>query len=236
MNHDKEEYLKPTDMIDSDNETIIQYAQANCGPNKQDHLKMAIHLYNAVRDDIRYNPYSPFWLPEHFRASVILKKKNGLCIGKAVLLCAVGRACGIPSRLGYADVINHLTTQQLINTLGSSNFVYHSFTEFYLEGKWVKSTPAFDKAACKRHFVEPLEFNGLEDSLYHMYNKKKQLFMEYIEFHGSRSDVPLDEIVNAFTKEYGKDRIDEWIEEWNQFENKLRDFYAEDVIDEVITV
>lgn len=230
----REEYLLPTDIVDSDHEAVIQYAMDNSGEPSGSDLQKAVNLYYSIRDDIRYNPYAPFWLPEHFRASNVLKKKNGLCIAKAVLLCAAVRACGIPSRLGYADVRNHLATKELIDVLGSGNFVYHSFTEIYLEGKWVKATPAFDRVACKRHRVAPLDFNGKDDSLYHLYNTKKELFMEYLKFHGNRPDVPVDEIVNAFILEYGHDRVEAWKREWEKFKRYSRDFYSEKVTDEII--
>ena len=35
----------------------------------------------------------------------------------------------------------------------------------YLEGKWVKATPAFNIEMCTRFGVKPLEFNGVDDSL-----------------------------------------------------------------------
>lgn len=231
-----EKYLLPTDIVDSDHVEVITYAQENAGPNIKDHVSTAINLYYAVRDGFRYNPYSPFWISEYYRASSTLKRKNGMCTTKSVLLCAVARACGIPSRLGYANVKNHLTTKQFINLTGSGIFMYHSFTEFYLDGSWVKASPAFDKMICKRHNVVPLDFNGREDSLYHLYNTKQELFMEYLKFHESRSDVPVDEIVNAFEEEYGKDRVQAWKKEWKTFQGLLRNFNKEDVTDEIITV
>ena len=116
----------------------------------QNAVEKAVLLYYAVRDGIRYDPYYPFYLPVHYRASVVLKGRRGFCVPKVSLLCAAGRACGIPSRAGFATVRNHLATPQLLEFMGSDLFVFHGFTEFFLEGKWVKATPAFNRELCKR--------------------------------------------------------------------------------------
>ena len=200
-------YLSPTAIIDSDHKTIIEYARDILGDGTKDPIEVAVKLYYAVRDAIWYDPYYPFYLPEHYRASNVLKSGRGYCVCKASLLCALGRARGIPSRVGFANVRNHLATKQLIEFLGSDLFVYHAFTEFYLEGKWVRATPAFNIELCKRHKVIPLDFNGREDSIFHAYNLENKQFMEYVEFHASYADIPVDIIVAAWEKTYGKDRV-----------------------------
>ena len=66
-----EKYLAPTDIIDSHHETIMDYA-ANVVGNRADPTDRAVRLYYAVRDGIWYDPYYPFYLPEHYRASNVL--------------------------------------------------------------------------------------------------------------------------------------------------------------------
>jgi len=187
-----EAYLLPTAMIDSDSPLILEHAEKIIGTSKGSAIDQAIKLFYAVRDGIWYDPYYPFYRPEHYRASNVLKSGRGYCVSKASLLCALGRACKIPSRLGFANVRNHLATRQLIEFLGSDLFVYHGFTEFYLDGRWVKATPAFNIELCKRHKVVPLEFNGREDSIFQPYSLDKKQFMEYLEDHGTYADIPLD--------------------------------------------
>jgi len=205
-----EKYLSPTAIIDSDNQEIVEHALKTVGDTK-DPIKKATLLYYAVRDGIWYDPYYPFYRPEHYRAGNILKSGRGYCVCKASLLCALGRASHIPSRLGFANVRNHLATRQLIEYLGTDLFVYHGFTEFYLEGKWVKATPAFNVELCKRHHVAPLEFNGREDSMFQPYNLEKDQFMEYVADLGTYHDVPVDVIVAGWESAYGKDRVKSWI-------------------------
>ena len=232
MNRIDQEYLTPTPVIDSDHPRIVQHAINTIGKSA-DQVEQAVKLYYVVRDGIRYDPYCPFHLPEHYRASNVLKSGRGYCVCKASLLCALGRAVGIPSRVGFVDVINHLATRQLIEYIGSNLFVFHGFTEFYLKGTWVKSTPAFNRELCEKHDVAPLEFNGLEDSVFQPYNAERKQFMEYVADHGTFSDIPIDHILRAWKNAYGDKRVDSWIEMFEKAgRSSERNFYREEVIKE----
>jgi hypothetical protein len=126
---------------------------------------------------------------------------------------------------------NHLASQQLLDYLGTDLFVYHGFVEFYLKGKWIKATPAFNKELCLRHRVPPLEFNGREDSIFHVYNLDNQKYMEYLEDLGSYPDVPLDLILQAWKKTYGEDRINAWIAHLKAKAGEHgQDFYAQEPV------
>ena len=211
MMEDMEIYLKPTYIIDSDSPEIREYASMLTQGLKGTKIEMAKRIYYAVRDGIWYDPYTPFYLPEHYKASVVLRRGRGFCVSKASVLCALGRACNIPTRVGFADVKNHLVTKELLNFLGTDLFVYHGFVEFYLNGKWVKATPAFNRELCEKHKVPPLEFNGYEDSLFQPYNLEKKRFMEYVKYHGTFHDIPVDKIVSAWKEAYGKEKVEGWI-------------------------
>lgn len=227
------DYLSPTDILDAGHPDIIHFAKRIIGPEgfSQSHRSMAVKLYYAVRDTIWYDPYVPFHKPEHYRASNILKTKRAFCIGKAGLLCTLGRVCGIPSRLGYADVINHLATKQLIEHLGNDFFSYHGFTEFYLDDKWVKATPAFNRELCVKHKVTPLEFDGRHDSIFQPYNEDKKQFMEYVADHGVYADIPVDDIVAYWKTAYGAERVEGWIDDFGTSNDQSkRDFDSEDVL------
>ncbi len=231
MNEVDDKYLSPTAIIDSDHKEIIAYAKEKTGRCDDAPIEKAIRLYYAVRDGIWYDPYYPFYLAEHFRASNVLKSGRGYCVCKASLLCALGRASGIPSRVGFADVRNHLATRQLIEIMGTNLFAFHGFTEFYLGGKWVIATPAFNKELCERHKVIPLEFNGRDDSLFQPYNLEKKQFMEYVAYHGSFSDIPVDLIMAGMEKAYGKERVRMWIDEFAKGgARSRREFLSEEVI------
>ncbi len=224
-------YLLPTDVIDSDHPEVAAFASRTIGEIR-DPVEQAVRLYYAVRDGILYDPYSPFYLPEHYRASYILERKRGYCVCKAALLCALGRACGIPSRLGFATVRSHLATRQLVEFMGCDLFVYHGFTEFLLDGKWVKATPAFNRELCNRHKVVPLEFDGRRDSLFQPYNMEQKRYMEYLTYHGTFADLPLDRILMAWEETYGRERVRLWIDLLEKAgAGAAPDFYREDVLE-----
>lgn len=232
MDSPDERYLSPTPIIDSDHRDIIRFARDTLGGDSVDPREKAVRLFYAVRDGIWYDPYYPFYLSEHYRASSVLRNGRGYCVCKASLLCALGRACGIPSRVGFADVRNHLATKEIIARLGSDLFVYHGFTEFFLHGNWVRATPAFNVELCIKHKVQPLEFDGREDALFQPYNLEKKRFMEYITYHGVYADIPVEEIVTAWEDAYGKDRVRGWIDELERSGGHSgRDFFHEDPLE-----
>jgi transglutaminase-like putative cysteine protease len=224
------EYLLPTDIIDSGHPDVAAFARRHVG-GVVDPVERAVRLYYAVRDGIWYDPYYPFYRPEHYRASEVLRAGRGFCIPKVSLLCAVGRAAGIPSRAGFATVRNHLTTRQLLEFLGSDLFTYHGFAELFLDGRWVKATPAFNKELCERHGVAPLEFDGREDSIFQPYSSENKQFMEYLEFHGTYADIPVGDIVAAWEATYGRERVGCWIRSFEEYGDVRRgSFDVEEVV------
>jgi transglutaminase-like putative cysteine protease len=230
MNESVEIYLQPTEIIDAHHSSIKRYAERLVKDAGENPIEQAVNLYYGVRDGIWYDPYYPFYLPEHYRASNVLKNKRGYCVCKASLLCALGRAINIPSRVGFATVKNHLATRELIQYIGSDLFVFHGYTEFLLNEKWVKATPAFNIELCHKHHVEPLEFNGRQDSIFHAYNLDNKQFMEYIDDHGVYADIPVETIVAAWEKAYGVSRVRRWIRSFETQEKVDRNFYQETVV------
>lgn len=226
------EYLTATPIIDSDHPSILEYARRVIGDGV-DPVDRAVRLFLAVRDGIRYDPYTPFYRPEHYRASYVLTRGRAFCVPKASLLCALGRAAGIPSRVGFATVRNHLATKQLLEFMGSDLFVYHGYVEFYLDDRWVKATPAFNRELCERHHVIPLEFNGREDAMFQGYNLENQKFMEYLGDLGTYGDIPVTAIVKAWEEAYGVDRVRGWIRVFEEHGGEsLRNFSQELVVKE----
>ncbi|MGB1581374.1 MAG: transglutaminase-like domain-containing protein, partial [Nevskiales bacterium] len=172
--------------------------RAGEGDNKQ----RAIRLYYAVRDDIRYDPYKFSLEPDKLRASTTLAVGSGYCVPKAGLLAACARAVGIPARIGLADVKNHLASQRLLALMQTDIFYYHGYTELWLDGRWVKATPAFNIELCERFGVRPLDFNGHEDALMHAFDTTGRRHMQYLTDHGPRTDLPLDELKAVYHKRY----------------------------------
>lgn len=198
--NDTLDYLASGEYIDSAHPAVAAFAAEHAqGAND---LERGISLYYAVRDLVRYNPFLDFTVPSAYRASDCITSGEGFCVGKASLLAAVARAAGIPSRVGFADVKNHLTTPRLLEFMGSDEFIYHGFAELLLEGRWVKATPAFNLALCEKFRVKPLEFDGRNDSIFHPFDADDRRHMEYLRDRGTFADVPVDEIRAAFREYY----------------------------------
>lgn len=183
------EYLEPSRFIDSDHPVLVEFAEKFRGVSR-DPVKQAVSLYYAVRDEIRYNPYVFSRDAETLKASHALQMMESYCVPKANVLAACARHCGIPARIGLADVRNHLATPRLLEILRSDVFAMHGYTELYLNERWVKATPAFNLALCQLFKVAALEFDGLTDSVFQPFNQQGLRHMEYLCDHGQFADVP----------------------------------------------
>lgn len=183
--------LSPARFIDSDHPLVVDFAERWRGASR-DPREQAVNLYRAVRDEIRYNPYVFSADHETLKASHALAAGESYCVPKALLLAACARHCGIPARIGLADVRNHLSTPRLIEMLRSEVFAMHGYTELFLEGRWLKATPAFNLALCRMFKVAPLEFDGRTDSVFHPFNAKGERYMEYLVDHGQFDDLPVE--------------------------------------------
>jgi len=188
-----EEYLKPTSIVNSDHPTVRKKAQEVIRGQTEVSEK-ARSLFYFVRDHIKYNPYLPRYLPEHFRASSTLARWEGFCVQKASLLIALSRAVGIPARFHFVVLRNHLLPEKIAELLVSNVIPDHAFAEFHLEGKWVGVTPAFDLEMCRRYGIIPVEFDGKNEAKFHSQTQDGKLHIEYIVDRGTYADVPVSKI------------------------------------------
>ncbi len=194
-------YLQATAYIDSDHFDIQAYA-AQMVDDADSQLEKAVKLYYAARDGVRYDPYAFGFDGNTFKASHVLAEKKAFCVPKAILLAALCRAQNIPARLGFADVKNHLASDNLIKMMQTDVFAFHGYTDIFLEGKWVKATPAFNREMCDKFNVLPLEFNGREDSIFHPFDGDGEKHMEYLKDHGHFSDFPPEALVKSYEVVY----------------------------------
>lgn len=191
--------LAPTAVIDSDHPAVIAFSQrAQAGSARE----RAVELYYLVRDGFRYDPYRIDLSVAGMRASGVLENGYGWCVPKAALLAAVARAAGIPARVGYADVRNHLSTERMRRMLQTDLYIWHGYTEMWLDGAWVKATPAFNRQLCDRFGILPADWDGKADSLYHPYDREGRLHMEYVNQRGSFDDMPLARIAADIVAKY----------------------------------
>jgi len=209
-------YLEPTLYLDVNEPSVQAFGERAVG-SASAAIDKAVRLYYAVRDSFLYDPYSLTLTPDYYRASATIARGRGNCICKAVVLAATARGAGIPARLGFADVRNHLATQRLHAMMRTDIFYYHGFTDLYLEGRWVKATPAFNIELCRKFGVMPLEFDGRSDSIFHPFDAANRRHMEYVNDRGHRPDMPFEEFRAAMLRYYPE-----------AYQNAVSgDFYAE---------
>jgi transglutaminase-like putative cysteine protease len=195
------EHLKETSFYNYSHPSI----QAIVNPFKTSELskkEIAIALYYKIRDDWRYNPYRISFVEEHYQSSFIAQKTDGHCIEKSILLISCLRALNIPAKLHLAKVKNHIGVEKFIEKFGNDEITPHGMVDIYLNEKWVKVSPAFNKDLCDKLNVHPLDFDGENDSLFQEFDKSGNTFMHYLEDYGSFEDVPLDFIANNFKENY----------------------------------
>lgn len=159
-------------------------------------------LFAAVRDELRYDPYELPTDPAGYRASAVLAEGKGYCVPKSVVLTAAARAIGVPSRLGFADVRNHLQSERLSQQMGTDLFVYHGYSTLFVDGAWRKASSAFNAELCARFGVEPLDFDGTRDALLHQFSADGGRYMEYVADHGTWDDLPLDHLLEVYARTY----------------------------------
>jgi len=193
--------LTPTWFIDSNSPEVADFAAAAVG-DATDPTDKAIRLFYSVRDGLRYDPYGMDRDREAFRASHITGLDSAWCVTKSILVTAAARNQGIPARLGFADVRNHLSSERLLAKMGTDLFIWHGYSELLLDGRWFKLSTAFNIELCDRFGVRTLDFDGTADALMHPFDKSGNRHMEYVNQRGSFDDVPYDEIIADFASLY----------------------------------
>lgn len=206
---DPSAFLEPSWYMDFDQPIVREYA-AEKADGANDDISKAVKLFYAIRDDFRYTPYNISIDRDDYRASSLIDRGHGWCVQKSLAMTACCRALGIPARVGYADVKNHLTTPKLQESMGTDYFSYHGYADIWLENSWVKATPVFNLALCEKANVKPQEFDGRDDALFQEYDQEGRKHMEYLQDRGIYSDLPFHEIMTDFAWRYPKYREQMW--------------------------
>lgn len=196
-----EDCLSPTEFLDWEHPAVQAYAQqAAAGADSP--RERVVRLYYRIRDGIRYDPYNFRLHRSWFRASEIVRRDRDYCVPKAVLLAAGARALGVPSRVGFADVRNHLSTEKMRTMMQTDVFGWHGYAELYLDGQWLKATPAFNLSLCEKAGVRPLEFDGTADAIFHEFDQNGRRHMEYLRDHGTFADFPYEAMLRGMAEVY----------------------------------
>lgn len=208
-----ENYLRATEVIDCDSLEIRRKA-LSLSSQKDSYADKAVSLYYFVRDEIKYRiAIFEDMGKAKFRATLTLKRGYGFCMTKAILLVALSRATGIPARLHFCDIRNHLLPQDLLELVGTDIIIFHGYADLFLNGRWIKANPAFDIDLCRENEIVPVDFSGDKDAVFHPVDLKRRHHIEYIRDRGSFDDLPLEMILSGLREFYGpldKDKIAEW--------------------------
>ncbi|MGK5449348.1 transglutaminase-like domain-containing protein [Streptomyces radiopugnans] len=194
--------LRATEFLDHDSDAVqdLVHRVLPDGGRGMSDIERARALYYEVRDGIHYEVYGADLSREGLKASSVIERGMGFCVHKSIVYAAAMRAVGVPSRLYYGDVRNHLASPKLEELMGGRVFTFHSLTTLLLEGKWVKVTPVFNALLCRLYKIKPLEFDGRGDSMYHPYDEEGRRHMEFIRSHGEFDDFPYDLVVGGIRR------------------------------------
>ncbi|MER6698069.1 transglutaminase family protein [Streptomyces fimicarius] len=203
---DRARLTAATDFLDYEHERVTAFvdkALKGIDRDAADPVDLAVALYYAVRDGIHYEVYGADLSPQGLKASAVISGGKGFCLHKSVLYAACCRAVGIPARLHYSDVRNHLASDRLRSYIGGDVF-FHGLATVYLEGRWVQVTPVFNKLLCRLYGMTPLEFDGRSDSLYHPFDAQGRQSMEFLTDHGDFDDVPYAFVMENMRRKHPK--------------------------------
>ncbi|HPQ70661.1 MAG TPA: transglutaminase-like domain-containing protein [bacterium] len=214
MDEDLQQYLSAGEFMDFTHPSLTAIRQKALDDSP---VETARRLFYFVRDEIRYDPVSPMFMVEDYRASTILERGYGYCVQKAIVLTALARGAGIPCRLCFADIVNHRTPPDMLKLLGTNLFTYHGYNELYLNGRWLKATPAFDRRMCERNGFRAIEFDGEHDGTLPATDLHGNRHFEYVRQLGRFADPPLTEMIHAYVDLYGKANPD-LLEMWKRKE------------------
>jgi len=205
MTSSASEMLAPTPFVDSDSAEIRDFVARNLpDAGNLPQTEKAIRLFDAVRDQVRYNPFNIGTTADQYRASHVARQPSNYCVPKAILLTAALRAAGIPAAVGFADVRNHLNSPKLAELMGTDLFIYHGYVALWLGGRQFKVTPAFNTEMCERFGVKQLVFDGNSDALFHEFDVNSHRHMEYVNDRGWFADPPIEQLLRDFHATYPK--------------------------------
>ena len=209
MGQDLAEYLNPDSGSKEGDREVAELAREVAG-TASTRAQAAVRLFEFVRDSIAYSPYVPFWDLDHYRPVEVLRRGSGYCVQKSALLCALARAVNIPARLSFADVENHLVGEKLFNYLGTNLMTFHCMAELCLAGRWLKATPSFERPLCRARGWRLTEFDGVHDALLPARDLSGRPHITYLRYHFTSAQVPLKELLAAWNKVYGRERVERW--------------------------
>ena len=198
-------FMQPTYTIESEHESIIACARKVTSTCRDDREKVT-RLFYFVRDSIRYNLFMISVFEEDFKASRVLAWGKGYCVQKAVLLTALARAAGVPSRLAFAKIRNHRVPEHIVKKTGTNIFPRHGYNQFYIDGRWISAAATFDRELCEKNGLPTVEFDGTADAVLPETDHAGRPYIEYVEKFPASADLPFEWIARVISERLGQDK------------------------------
>lgn len=164
-----DDYLKATDLGDSDNPILQDKARA-IAQGADTLRQVAERIFSFVRDQILFGFNDP-----ESRASDTLNRGVGFCVTKTNLQVALLRAAGIPARYHQAVLTGELLRKILPTfayRLVPDTISFHPWCECYLSENWIACDSLFDKALyeglLRKGFIDleeipTIDWDGIHD-------------------------------------------------------------------------
>lgn len=159
-------------------------------------------LFEFVRDAVAYTftwrrDEAVVSLEESFRASATLARSSGMCIQKAVLLCALARAAGIRARLVFQSLRDYRLPRELVALMGDV-LTPHGLVSMEINGRFVRLDPSLDQGLCERKGYRLTEFCSTADSLLPAVDAAGRPHFEILEELGEFDLLPTALVMSIF--------------------------------------
>jgi len=201
VNDSEIDALQPTEFFDYESDEVQDFIR-KAAPADELPVQRLKKIYSKVRDSIAYNPYQIPLTKEYYKASRICRMRRAYCIPKSLLFATCARALGFRSWIGFADVVNHLSSKRFVEYLKTNVFAFHGYAVVEINGQKIKATPVFDARLCHKYNVPVLDFDGEHDALFQSYDKDGHQFMEYVKERGEYTDFPFDKVITGLQDMY----------------------------------
>ncbi|MFQ5462392.1 MAG: transglutaminase family protein [Phycisphaerae bacterium] len=184
-NADMSEFLSPNLMINTKDPQLIELAHRAAG-NEKDPYKLADRLRRFVTDYITEKNLTVAFAT----ASEVCRMREGDCSEHGILLAALGRINGLPSRVVAGLAYVPLFGQQ------QDIFGYHMWTEFYIDHRWVNVDAALRETQCNPARIamatSSLKNAGMADLSLPLLKKIGAIDLQVIEIDGHPVQLAAD--------------------------------------------
>ena len=205
--------LRADEWIDHDHPDIIKKAK-ELTDDIEDDWEKVIAIFEFIRDKIVYNFAPVIENATDWKASSVLKQKNGMCHQKSNLQVALFRAVGIPAALTYQSVVDYpLLQSRYKEMIPDGVLVYHALGVVHIDGEWYRMDATLDSGLCDLRGYQLTHVNPNEETLLPETKKDGDAHFEIVEDHGY-FDAYLQLFVESFLR-----NLDRW-KYWRSFVRK----------------